>query len=266
MYEPIKDEDIAFSTELHDFYLNYDNDYNAYVRIYVKNLTNYLKLENNQELIINHITLDGLSLSFSNENKLLTEEISYINKDGIHKTNHLENDEIILSNQSLESAIPSFSTNFLNYQKEHPNLTYAEAINEFILLNIKDISAVKVNGSSPFLLKDKNDFKVFKIVGYSFDDYNYFGEHMIDEYMVPEKNIFGLEFYVKDDIKIKELFGKYNEFNVEINQIPGIKYNSFYRYSTYSLNIDNIHYFVKKYAFWLMAVFIIFSITLVYNF
>ena len=270
MYESVKDESIIFNEDISNFKI--DSDFKVYegefvqpVFIYSKGLKDYLELSNDSSLIINNITLDSSLISIYGDNLLLNDEITYLDNTGIKTTDHLEKDEVILSMSSLESAIPNFSNNFIEYQKSNPTLTYEEAINEFLLINVKDVKVEKVDGHTSFLLKNKNDHIVLKVKGYSFDDFNYFSKNIIDEYEHPEKNMIGVRYYVNNKKDITSVLNTYGQFDISDN-IPGIKINSFYRYSSYNLNVDTLHNTIKGYTFWVMGIFIIFGIILIYNF
>ncbi len=247
---------------------------NRAIDIYVKDFVDTVSLRSDDKTILDYViiqnqkgdkSLYGLDTKFV----FLQEEVDIITKKNIRKMDSLDEDEIVLSSETLMKFDDKFNSEFNKYLLEHSNNTFEESLREF------SSSYLARNKLSVYLSIYLQDFSIenkkVEIVGISLDKNNYISYHYTDHYHPQLKKIYSVRIFDDNIDSLTKSLNKlmYNNYVSNSNKVsPGVYYSYDVLVDVSGKLIDVIFYYEALDIVFLILsiIFILFTLLLFSNF
>ena len=255
------DSGTFWSNDLRNYFR--ESYYNKSSLIYVtSSFINNINLSN--ELNLSKIKIVNSSNKTNSNIKVLNSSIQYYDLNGnSNNKNHLNQNEIILSFDSLKLFVEDFNKNLESFIKKNANLSYNEIIKRYTLNYIKnnniDISLKLVNEMN------KNEEIELNIVGVSLNDYDYISNQISNDSNLP-KQVSNVIIYCDDTEVLNNIFDNLEVLYSKNYNKDGEKYRVSYDNSIRVSSIIFVYSFIKRYLFSLCLVFVCFTSLVILNF
>lgn len=236
LYSIARENKFFKNEKLKNFFFNTyaSNAYTVYVKGFAKNI----KLEANKESI-----LDKLSIKNSSDYngkatrniKIFKEEKSIINKNGYEIINELEENQVLISIQSLRLFDNNFDVEFEKYLINNGTKTYNVALNDFTLEYIKNTNILKRLNLSilNYVTEDTSNIEV-ELVGISLDDNDYISNKYIQNQNPKTKEIWSVKVYSNNYKELNKVFNKikYRQTSEEVGTYYTFEFGNYYEIET----------------------------------
>lgn len=252
------------SKELEEFY---QKDYVGKSHtVYVKDFVETSRLSNPKDQVLEKTYLQ-INHNFEQNLAVLKEEKTIYTKEGRTSISALEQDEVILSLDTLSKIDEEFQASYSNFLKSHrvEDIEFDSFLEEYIRNN----SLEKI---SPVLrtLKNNNEWVVYfpKVVGLTSDPKNYISSSIMESYEPFTKELTSIKVYepnhlernkILSKVKVKELTSYDEDFELEYDLLQT-------DYQEGTTEVMSYYKFLKKYILILTCVFLFFTILLFLNF